>query len=181
MHYLPWEPCSFLREKTGPEAAWSDSVWEIEPLQCIHQPSGISLNSTKREKTQPCSLAPKTIVDFTNAFLKDLVTEKDGDGSELQPTGGLSQMWKQNSRGRVEVLKASCSWFMALHPDMRTRPASPQKEMDCKPGRPGRKAEPCLGWLEKWRQNSGNVPSPPSRVGCAQKTIRTTEYLGDKA
>lgn len=60
------------------------------------------------------------------------------------------------------------SWLST--PDIRTCPALPQKEMDCKPGRPGRKAEACLGWLEKWRQNCGNVLSPPSRVGCARKT-----------
>lgn len=46
----------FLREKTGPKAAWSDSVWELQPLQCIHQPSGISLNSTKSHNPAPLHL-----------------------------------------------------------------------------------------------------------------------------
>lgn len=78
------------------------------PASTMHSPAFGDLFKLHKEP-QPSTLAPKTILDFTNAFLKDLVTEKDGDGSELQPTGELSRMWKQNSRGRVGVLKASWS------------------------------------------------------------------------
>lgn len=59
------------------------------PASTMHSPAFGDLFKLHKEP-QPCSLAPKTILDFTNAFLKDLVTEKDGDGSELQPTGELS-------------------------------------------------------------------------------------------